>query len=67
MTKSAPAADYESLDDDDLLDAVVEEFTAVCRTGAHPQPAEFAAATIFFHSPSVKLGLPPFLGSQESA
>ena len=34
MTKSAPAAEFESLDDDDLLDAVVEEFTAICRTGA---------------------------------
>lgn len=43
MTKSAPAAEFESLDDDDLLDAVVEEFTANCRTGATPQPAEFAA------------------------
>lgn len=43
MTKSAPAAEYESLDDDDLLDAVVEEFTAICRTGAAPEPAEFAA------------------------
>ena len=43
MTKSAPAAEFESLDDDDLLDAVVEEFTAICRTGAPPQPAEFVA------------------------
>ncbi|MBA4019746.1 MAG: hypothetical protein C0483_21485 [Pirellula sp.] len=43
MTKSAPAAEYEALDDDDLLDAVVEEFTAICRTGATPQPSEFAA------------------------
>ena len=43
MTKSASAVEYESLDDDDLLDVVVEEFTAICRTGATPQPTEFAA------------------------